>query len=325
MSEKDTILPCPGTTFLDLADEWLLNKSYQIKPSTLCKYQQIVDKYLSAYFQSIPLSGLNTILVEKKMRQIYEENCDSISFSTIRSIFYVIKAIIGYGIRSEYMPHIYITFSISNDKDASEIQTLNEYQECRLLNILKENLTNPNHLGIFLSLYTGIRLGEVCALCVNNIDLENNIITISKTVQRINSSHTNSTTLAVTSPKSRRSKRIIPITNFLSDILNDYGISKLPQNAYLLSKKEIPYEPRTLQYAFQRVMNKCGYEGYHFHCLRHTFATKCVYLGFDIKTLSDLLGHSDVSFTMNRYVHSDISEKRKQMNKLEKNWRNLRF
>lgn len=102
-----------------------------------------------------------------------------------------------------------------------------------------------------------------------------------------------------------------------------YSIEQLPESHFILSKSTTPYEPRTLQYAFHRIMSKCGYSGFHFHCLRHTFATKCVQAGFDIKTLSEILGHSSVSFTMNRYVHSGIEEKRKQMDLLNKKWNDL--
>ncbi len=323
MRNQNKYSVCKPMTFLDLTEEWLGNKAYHIKPSTAIKYQTIIDKYIVKYFQNIYLSTISTVFMEKKMRQIYEDNSAFLSFSTFKSIFYVIKSVIAYGICSEYIPQIYITFSITNYNESEEIQTLSEEQECQLIQILMKNISNPNHLGIFLSLYTGMRLGEVCALSAHDIDFDKRTITISKTVQRLKAPNTNATTLSITTPKSKRSHRIIPITDFLMEILYQCNIDQLPKEMFILSRKTCPYEPRTLQYAFRRIMNKCGYDGYHFHCLRHTFATKCVHLGFEIKTLSELLGHSNVAFTMNRYVHTDINEKRKQMHKLEKNWQTL--
>lgn len=310
-------------TFVDLALEWLINKSYQIKQSTTNKYQGIIDKYIATYFSDIQLSTINTVVIEKIMRQIYEENHDKLSFNTFNGIFYVVKSVITYGIHSDYIPQIYITFSISDNKEIKEVQVLNEEQERKLVNYLMKNISNPNHLGIFLSLYTGMRLGEVCALKIKDIDFEQKLISVNKTVQRLKDINSGETYLSITTPKSKRSKRTIPITNFLLKVLKKCEIENYSKEDYLIGRKEIPYEPRTLQYAFQRAMIKCGYNGFHFHCLRHTFATKCVHSGFEIKTLSEILGHSSVAFTMNRYVHSDINEKRKQMEKLEASWNNL--
>ena len=310
-------------TFVDLALEWLINKSYQIKQSTTNKYQGIIDKYIATYFSDIQLSTINTVVIEKIMRHIYEENHDKLSFNTFNGIFYVVKSVITYGIHSDYIPQIYITFSISDNKEIKEVQVLNEEQERKLVNYLMKNISNPNHLGIFLSLYTGMRLGEVCALKIKDIDFEQKLISVNKTVQRLKDINSGETYLSITTPKSKRSKRTIPITNFLLKVLKKCEIENYSKEDYLIGRKEIPYEPRTLQYAFQRAMIKCGYNGFHFHCLRHTFATKCVHSGFEIKTLSEILGHSSVAFTMNRYVHSDINEKRKQMEKLEASWNNL--
>jgi len=310
-------------TFLDLALEWLINKSYQIKQSTINKYQAIIDKYIATYFSDIPLSTINTVVLEKIMRRIYVENNEKLSFNTFKGIFYVVKSVITYGIHLDYIPQIYITFSISDNKEMEEVQVLNEEQERKLVKYLMKNISNPNHLGIFLSLYTGMRLGEVCALKIKDIDFEQKLISVNKTVQRLKDSNSGETYLSITTPKSKRSKRTIPITNFLLKILKKCEIQNYSREDYLIGRKEIPYEPRTLQYAFQRAMIKCGYEGFHFHCLRHTFATKCVHSGFETKTLSEILGHSSVAFTMNRYVHSDINEKRKQMDKLEASWNNL--
>lgn len=310
-------------TFLDLAMEWLMNKSYQIKQSTINKYQAIIDKYIVFYFKDIQLTTISTVQIEKIMRRIYEENNEQLSFNTFKGIFYVIKSVITYGIHSEYIPQIYITFSINDNKEIAEVQVLNEEQERKLVNYLMKNISNPNHLGIFLSLYTGMRLGEVCALSIKDIDFEQKVISVNKTVQRLKHANTRETYLSITAPKSKRSKRTIPITNFLLKILKKCELENYSKENYLISRKEIPYEPRTLQYAFRRVMVKCGYDGFHFHCLRHTFATKCVHSGFEIKTLSEILGHSSVAFTMNRYVHSDMNEKRKQMDKLEASWNSL--
>ncbi len=310
------------TTFLELSDEWILSKSYYLKQSTLNKYQYLIQKYLTEVFESVSITDINSVSIEKKMMFLFDLYKDTLSYNTIKTIFYVIKSIVSYGMHLGYLPTIFFNFNISKLQETVEIQTLSEEQERDLIKILLEE-QSANNLGIILSLFTGIRLGEVCSLNVEDIDFDNKVMKINKTVQRIHTPDSNTTILAVTKPKSQKSNRTIPIPEILLKILIQYGVDNLSTGIYVLNKRNKPYEPRTLQYAFQRIMHQCNYNGFHFHCLRHTFATRCVRSGFDIKTLSEILGHSNVAFTMNRYVHSDIDEKRKQMKMLEKNWNDL--
>ena len=168
-----------------------------------------------------------------------------------------------------------------------------------------------------------MRIGEICGIKKADVDLENSILHIRRTTQRLKTEENGKTKLVTNSPKSQKSYRDIPIPPFLSDILKSYGIQELSESQYILGKKDVPYEPRTLQYAFGRILRDCNIPAMKFHCLRHTFATKCIQSGFDVKTLSEILGHSNVNFTMNRYVHSDFERKKEQMKLLEQNWKNM--
>lgn len=305
--------------FEDLAKEWLLYKSYLVKDSTYNKYKFLLKKYIMPEFESIRVSDISTSLINKKMLRIYEKSKNNLSDTSFKSVFFILKAIILYGVKLEYFPPVHFTFKISGGSSQKEVNVLDKIQEKKIVTELTKE-KNANNLGILLSLYTGMRLGEICALTINDINLENHTIAVSKTVQRLRGSKENATKLVISEPKSKKSNRVIPLPEFLYKIVLDYNIDLNKKERYLLSYDEKPYEPRTLQYAFERIVKKCDYEDLNFHCLRHTFATKCVAEGFDIKTLSEILGHSNVAFTMDRYVHSNLDLKKKQMDKLNDSW-----
>ena len=310
---------CLQSRFKDVANEWLVSKTYKIKESTLNKYKYLFERYIYPQFSTLRMKDISTAVIDKNMMELYEKYKDCLSYSTFKSMIYLIKAVIGYAVKAEYITQVYFNFEIAKRTSQKEIQVLTQEQEKTIVAEIMAN-KNANNLGILLSLYTGIRLGEVCSLRVSDIDFTSRTVNISKTVQRLSDFSTNTSNLIITTPKSQRSIRIIPLPEFLFEILLSYGIDNYSGNCFILNNKELPYEPRTLQYAFQRLVAKCGYEGFHFHCLRHTFATRCVQSGFDIKTLSEILGHANASFTMNRYVHSDLDAKRKQMDILNESW-----
>ena len=172
------------------------------------------------------------------------------------------------------------------------------------------------NLGILLCLFTGIRVGELCALSWDNISLNDNTLYISQTAQRLQKQipEGKQTHIIVASPKSRAANRTIPISNTLLGLLKQYP---LEQTGYFLSGSSAEIvEPRRIQYRFHKVLKECGLERKNFHVLRHTFATRCIEANIDIKTLSELLGHSSVNITMNRYVHPTLKLKRDSMEKL---------
>ena len=149
-------------------------------------------------------------------------------------------------------------------------------------------------------------------MCIDlgDIDLTNGFIYVSKTVQRINnnSEKGNKTKICIGEPKSSSSVREIPLPEFILEILRNY---KRDKNCYILSGTQSLIEPRTLQYRFKNILNSCGIRDVNFHILRHTYATLCIEIGFDVKALSELLGHTNVNITLNRYVHSSTEIKKK--------------
>lgn len=161
---------------------------------------------------------------------------------------------------------------------------------------------------------TGIRIGELCALQWEDVDLEKRILIVRKTIQRIQiQNEKRKTKLVITEPKSESSKRIIPIPDCIVNLLSKF---KGKAKEFVVSRREKPVEPRTMQYRFSKILKKANLPSVHFHALRHIFASNCIKLGFDVKSLSELLGHSSVEITLNRYVHSSLEQKREYMKRL---------
>lgn len=177
--------------------------------------------------------------------------------------------------------------------------------------------TDYTKLGILLCLYTGIRIGELCALRLEDILIQEKTMRITKTMQRLQtlSNVDSKTKIVITTPKSISSQREIPLPDFLIKIIVGFNYNT---KDYILTGANNRYiEPRTLEYRFKSILKRCGLENYRFHQLRHRFATQCIELGFDVKCLSEILGHSSVNITLNRYVHSTMELKKNNMEKLQ--------
>ncbi|MCM1541025.1 MAG: site-specific integrase [Blautia sp.] len=308
-----------GHTFEYIANEWLAQKKSAVKSSTYIKYRNLLSNIILPEFGSLRANEFSAFRFEQGLIIISQKNEVQYSKSTMKSILYLIRAIIKYGTRHSYNLNLDIVFEF-RDSEERECEVLTPCEEKQILHELTR-IVNKNNLGILLSLTTGMRIGEICALKREHIDFERKIIHICETAQRLQME--TGTRLMSNPPKSKKSKRYVPLPYIVLDYMKEMNVPDIKPENYVLTGSFIPYEPRTLQYAFKAVLKKCKLEDRNFHSLRHTFATNCVELGFDIKTLSELLGHSSVNFTLNKYVHSSLSQKKKQMGLLDKKYQTL--
>ena len=299
--------------FANLCEQWLKAKKLYVKESTYNQYYNILNKHILPLSDSNYSYPISVITIQDYLYSLLKKGY---SEKTLRDILSVIKDLFGYleSIGTEIeKPVLRLCIKSRSPKTTC----LDESSQKTLCNYILANLNNKS-LGILIALYTGIRLGELCALQWNDIDFSTNTLTISKTLIRVQNKTdiTNfpKTKIIITKPKSDKSCREIPMPEFLSKIAFDF-VSK--NSDYVLSGNSKPIEPRNMQYFFHSITKENDISNISFHMLRHTFATRCVEKNFDIKTLSEILGHSSVKITLDRYVHSNMELKRKNMNKLE--------
>ena len=195
--------------------------------------------------------------------------------------------------------------------EKNQTDVLTALERKKLESYLLHNQNNTN-IAVLLCLFTGLRIGEICGLKWSDIDFENETLSVSRTVQRINKN--GKSEVVIGSPKSKSSVRVVPIPEFIFEILKKM---RKDNNIFLITGTGKPTEPRTMQNRFKAILKSCYIRNINFHLLRHTYATICIENGFDPKTLSELLGHSDASITLNRYVHSSIQMKKKYVSRLQ--------
>lgn len=197
------------------------------------------------------------------------------------------------------------------------MRVLSRSEQKILIDYLLTDL-NSCKFGILFTLYTGLRIGEICALKWENINLNDGLVYINATMLRIKNIEADpeaKTKIIINDPKSFSSSRIIPLSDYIINLCHKFQCNN---ESYVLTGTHKYLEPRTLQNRFNKYCKECNLVGVHFHTLRHTFATRCVEVGFEIKSLSEILGHSNIQITLQRYVHSSLELKRENISKLNK-------
>ena len=295
------------------AFEWLDTVLLYCKQSTYVKYHNIVHKHIITDLGNLIISeiGTNTLSIYCQQKQFN----DKLSSKSVKDILSVIKQIFKYASNSGAV--INCDFSnVSVKSNHEEVSIITNFQLRKLIDFLTTHINHVN-VGILLSLYTGIRIGEVCALKYDDLNIESRILRIDKTMQRIQNfnGNSNKTDIIISSPKSSCSLREIPIPQSVVDIIIENKLYS--KSSYILTGEKDRYiEPRTLQNKFNKIASSCGIENVTFHMLRHTFASNCIEAGVDAKSLSEILGHSNVNITLNRYVHSSMKIKKMNIEKL---------
>ncbi len=295
--------------FTEVAKQWLAKIKLEVKESTYAHYYQTVCKHLNTSLGGMQVKKINSKMINNFF------NALTLSSKTISDICVITKQIFQYALSEKYIPKLPQFPTIKTLQ--TEIKIFTEYEQKKLEKYLFENLNFLN-LSILITLYTGIRIGELCALKKEDFDFLNNTLSINKTMQRIknlNKDVQGKTKVIIDKPKTPKSCRVIPIPIFLIELTKKY-YSCLPNTFYILTGTKDYIEPRLLEYKFAKILKDLYIKNYKFHTLRHTFATNCVKNAVDIKTLSELLGHSSVKITLERYVHSDLNLKKRELEKL---------
>ncbi len=294
----------------EIAEKWLNVRKLKCKPSTCIKYYNICKNHIIPSFGSVKMSLLQAENVEQMINQ-----SQKLAPKTLQDILCVAKMLVSFSksIGAECRTDLSM-ISVKTEKNQIRVFSINEQQ--RLMDYLQANDTKIA-FGVYLTLCTGLRIGELCALKKKDFSFENGSLIVEKTMQRIQTPNEDSKTkVIITSPKSHSSIREIPLTDELLERAFEVTEHTDSESFLLTGQTEKFIEPTVMRYHFGKILSACGLTNAHFHTLRHTFATRCVEAGVDIKSLSEILGHENVNITLNRYVHSSRDFKRENMKKL---------
>ena len=300
--------------YAEWLDIWLEN---YIKPSvkvrTYERYALIIDKHISTDVGKCEISELSALVLQNFITKLLESgNCktgNGLSANSVNAIISVLQS-------SLQTAHL---IGVANEYTANKIKrpklierpvecfTLAEQKQIEqaILNGKKDKL-----YGIILCLYSGLRIGELIALQWSDIDFAKGILTVSK------SCHDGKGGLVIDEPKTATSRREIPLPKQLLPILKD--VKKRSDSPFVVSANGKPVSVRSYQRSFELLLKKLKIPHKGFHSLRHTFATRALECGMDVKTLSEILGHKNPTVTLNRYAHSLMEHKADMMNRLGK-------
>ncbi len=297
--------------FESAVKNWLLFKRISVKSSTYYRYKYIVDKYILIYFDSVTIYYFTNFNFENYTQYLSK----TLSSKTVQDILNVLKSLLKY-IERRYNVDYKLDLISMPKRKQNKVQILKKEERDILEKYCLES-GNLKNIGIAVCLNTGMRLGEICALKWEDIELEEGLISVNKTIQRVYLEKGN-TKVQIDEPKTKDSIRKIPISNKLINVLKKLKeTNHYSDDEYLITGTNKYMEPRSYQRIFKRCLKECNImHDYKFHVLRHTFATNCVAIGMDIKSLSEILGHSNVSITLNLYVHSSYETQKKYLDKL---------
>ena len=309
-SNKEQSCIDDGYEFEFFADCWLNTVKMKCKLSTYNKYKNLYNNYIDPITHNCKMNNIDMATI----RQITSYN-SHLSPKTQNDILCVVKQIVNYAETNGCRSNISLK-SLAIRQESHDMRVLSYEEQGTFIKYL---LDDPDlcKMGIYLCLYTGMRIGELCALKYGDISLDAQILSVRKTMQRVQiDGKFSKTEVIITEPKSRKSIRDIPLPTPLIEMVCKWYSRMKPTDYILTGRSDKFIEPRLLEYRFKQYTKSCGLENVNFHALRHSFATRCVEAGFDIKTLSEILGHVNVNITLNRYVHSSMDLKKSNMEKL---------
>lgn len=300
-------------SFKQMAEDWKAEKSNYVKVSTICVYSEIINVHLIPFF-----SEGKKITHETVQEFVNLSLKNGFSQKTVKDAVVVLKMIQKYGVRKGLVSMELITPTYPANDRAKTIPVITKRNQKKLLNHLKSNIDLKN-LGILICLLTGIRIGEICGLKWEDADLKRGTISIKRTIQRIQvPDEKNKTSILIGRPKTTTSERVIPLPTVLVELMRPFK-KDINKEFYMLTNSAKPMEPRIYRNYFTKLCKDIKIPKTKFHGLRHTFATRCIESKCDYKTVSSILGHTNISTTLNLYVHPNNSQKKKCIEKMMKN------
>lgn len=290
---------------------WKTDKKQYVKKSSFSAYVLLTENHL------LPAFGDQYSIEETEVQQlVFQKINQGLSHKTIKDILIVLKMVLKFGAKNKWIEYQPFDIQFPTERERQDVEVLSRTNQKKIMNYIQEHFTFRN-LGVFICLSAGIRIGEVCALTWEDIDTERGIISVKKTIQRIYVIEDNirKTEVILDTPKTKNSIREIPMSRDLLRMLKP--IKKIVNNSFfVLTNDEKPTEPRTYRSYYKNLMQELQMPELKFHGLRHSFATRCIESKCDYKTVSVLLGHSNISTTLNLYVHPNMEQKKKAIDQM---------
>lgn len=297
----------------EIAALWAADKELYVKSSTMAAYMLIMKNHI------IPQFGEMTHVAEDDVQTfVLEKLKQGLCQKKVKDIIITLKMIHKYGEKHKLLNHIEWYIKYPANPNSIELPILSKVNQKKLMNHIINNFTFKN-FGIFLTLSTGMRIGEVCALKWSDFNIQKGTVSVQRTIERIYFVGNGKpyTKLIINTPKTKNSKREIPLSKELKRVIKSL-IEIVNPDYYILTNNSIPTEPRTYRNYFNKLLEQLDIPKLKFHGLRHSFATRCIESKCDYKTVSVLLGHSDIGTTLNLYVHPNDEQKRLCINRMEK-------
>ena len=301
-------------TFREVSILWKEEKRKLVKLSTISAYAVILENHLLGYF------GDCTKVIEEEFVQnfVYEKLNTGLNQKTVKDFLIVLKMVYRHGVKMGVMEHRDWDIKYPISQERKGIEVLNLTNQRKLISFVSDNFTFRN-LGIMLCLHSGMRIGEVCALQWKDIDIVQGVIYVRRTIERIYiiENDVRRTELVISTPKTQNSIREIPLSKELIRLLKP--LKKVVNDTfYVLTNESNPTEPRTYRNYYKSLLKKLNIPHLKFHGLRHSFATRCIESQCDYKTVSVILGHANISTTLNLYVHPNFEQKKRCIDKMAK-------
>ena len=302
-----------GKTIREIALAWKIDKQRYVKQSTYAAYVLVLENHI------LPAFGECEALSEKLVQEFVLRKLNGgLSVKTVKDILIVLKMVMKFGVKNGCMNYCEWDIKYPTTEGGKEIEVLTVAHHKKILNFIRQNFTFRN-LGIYISLTTGLRIGEICGLKWSDIDADNGTITVRRTIERIYivDGEEKHTELIVNTPKTKNSCREIPMNKELLSMVKPLK-KVVNTDFYVLTNEEKPTEPRTYRNYYHRLMARLDIPRLKYHGLRHSFATRCIESNCDYKTVSVLLGHANITTTLNLYVHPNMEQKKKCISRMFK-------
>lgn len=299
-------------TIEELSQLWKRDKKKLVRLSTYSTYSVLFEKHL------LPEFGQRTEVSEREMQEfIFCKLDEGLSGDTVRETVIVLKMILRHGASLGLCPRPDWELHYPRKSRDSNLKTIRVEDVFRILDTISEK-PDCKGVGIYLSLYTGLRIGEVCALKWGDLDLRAGMLHVRRTIERVyvGDAKPPRCEVVIGPPKTPSSIRDVPLSESMMSLLKDFRAGEKNPDHFVLSDSTEPVEPRSYRNYFARLLDSLDIPRIRFHALRHTFATRCIETGADYKTVSSLLGHSDVRTTLNLYVHPGLAQKKAAVNNL---------